>query len=48
MSDRNWMEELQELAYRFESLGFVPDIGAMDLSEQWALYVFLKRLSVST
>lgn len=47
MSEKNWLEELGELAYRFESLGFAPDIAAMDFSEKWGLYLFLRRLSES-
>lgn len=44
MDNDHWLERLQGLAYRFESLGVTPDLAAMSLCELWALYVFLQRV----
>lgn len=45
MAPNDWLQRLQELTYRFESLGIGADMAAITLTELWALYVTLLRLS---
>lgn len=44
MAGNDWLESLYGLAYRFESLGVVPNLPALSLCVLWALYLFLQRL----
>ena len=45
MDNDHWLERLQSLAYRFESLGVTQDLAAMSLCELWALYAFLRHVA---
>ena len=45
MDNDHWLERLESLAYRFESLGVTQDLAAMSLGELWALYAFLQRMA---
>ncbi len=45
MDNDHWLERLQSLAYRFESLGATQDRAAMSLCELWALYAYLRNIA---
>ena len=40
----HWLEELEQLAWRFSYLGFGPDLAGMTLVELAGLYSYLSRL----
>ena len=42
---RDWLKELEPLAWRYAELGFGPDLAGMTPIELVALYGYLKRLS---
>ncbi|MCB2035756.1 MAG: hypothetical protein KDF56_02405 [Ottowia sp.] len=45
---RDWLKELELLAWRYAELGFGPDLAGMTPIELAALYGYLKRLSGGT
>ena len=42
---RDWLKELELLAWRFAHLGFGPDLAAMSVCELAGLYAFLTGLA---
>jgi hypothetical protein len=42
---RDWLEELELLAWRFAHFGFGPDLGSMFACEVVGLYAYLARLA---
>jgi hypothetical protein len=42
---RDWLKELELLAWRFTHLGIDPDLASMTMCELAGLYVFLARLA---
>lgn len=42
---RDWLKELELLAWRFDHLGFAPDLANMTMQELAGLYGHLKRLA---
>lgn len=43
----DWLQELEQLAWRFSYLGFGPDMVGMTLVELSGLYSYLTRLAAT-
>lgn len=42
---KDWMKELEMLAWRFSHLGFGPDLAGMTMIELTGLYCYLAKLA---
>jgi hypothetical protein len=45
MANDDWLERLQGLVYRLESLGVAPDLAGMGLCDLWGVYCYLRHIA---